>query len=105
MPDSDLTFIREYSLMIDSIKGWFQFDAALLFWAYNQLIAAEGVTGHVLEIGVHHGRSAIATASLRGDGKLFHAIDLFDELQSQNQSGSGQGNRKAFLKNMQTFHD
>ena len=33
------------------------------------------------------------------------AVDLFDELQTENVSGSGLGNREAFLSNMRRLHD
>ncbi len=73
--------------------------------AYNQVIAEADLAGDVLEIGVHHGLSAIGTAALRGSGGRFVAVDLFDDLQSQNVSGSGLGNRTRFIDNMSRFHD
>ena len=57
------------------------------------------------EIGVHHGLSAIGVAALRGEGHRFVAIDLFGELQAQNTSGSGNGDREHFIANMQQFHE
>jgi predicted O-methyltransferase YrrM len=96
-------FLQDCFARIDTIHGWFQPSAALLFMAYQQVIAPTVSPGHVLEIGVHHGRSAIAVAALRGPGKQFYAIDLFDELQEKNISGSGLGNRATFLRNMKAF--
>lgn len=72
---------------------------------YNQLVAAKGISGDVFEIGVHHGKSAIAIASLRGAGRRFFATDLFEELQTQNISNSGLGNKEAFLRNMKAFFE
>jgi len=95
-------FLQSYLDAFPSIQGFFTFDAALMFMAYNQLNRA---TGDVLEIGVHHGLSAIAVGALAGAGRHFVAVDLFDELQDRNQSRSGAGNRQAFLQNMQTFFD
>ena len=63
-----------------ALPGWFHQDAALLFMAYNQLIADQGLTGNTLEIGVYHGKSAIAVASLRDESGTFTAIDPFDAL-------------------------
>src|SRR5215831_19831305 len=74
-----------------SLPGWFQQDAALMFMAYNQLIADQGLTGNTLEIGVYHGKSAIAVAALRDDRATFTAIDAFDGLQSQGGSSSDVG--------------
>jgi hypothetical protein len=96
------SFLLRYLDAFHSIEGWFQYDAALLFMAYHQLAAAHGVAGDTLEIGVHHGLSAIATAALR-TGR-FHAVDLFEELQTQNVSDSGGGDRAVFESNMRRFY-
>lgn len=98
-------FLQTYLDAFPSIQGFFTFDAALMFMAYNQLIRSEQIAGDVLEIGVHHGLSAIGVGSLAGPGRRFVAVDLFDELQDHNQSRSGAGNRAAFLQNMQRFFD
>lgn len=98
------SFFQEYLQAFNRIEGWFSFDAALLFTAYNQLIAAHGIRGDVLEIGLYHGLSAIATAALRGPGKVFYAVDLFEKMQDQNVSRSGIGNRQLFERNMERFY-
>jgi hypothetical protein len=98
-------FLTRYLGAFRDIPGWFSPDACLIFMAYHQLLAAEGVLGDVLEIGVHHGLSAIGVAALRGDGRRFVAVDLFEELQSHNVSGSGLGNRAGFIRNMGRFYD
>jgi predicted O-methyltransferase YrrM len=96
-------FLHSYLDAFGRIQGWFSPDAALMFMAYNQLIASTGISHNVLEIGVHHGLSAIAVASLRGENGLFFGVDLFEDLQSKNVSCSGQGNKAVFLSNMKTF--
>jgi len=96
------SFLLRYLEAFHSIEGWFQFDAALLFMAYNQLAAAHGVRGDTIEIGVHHGLSAIAVAALAA--RRFYAVDLFEELQSQNVSRSGGGSRATFESNMRRFY-
>jgi hypothetical protein len=96
-------FLQTYLDTFPSIQGFFTFDAALVFMAYNELIRAERISGDTLEIGVHHGLSAIAIGALTGPGRRFVAVDLFDEMQDHNQSRSGAGNRPAFLHNMQAF--
>ncbi len=98
------SFLQAYLEAFHDIEGWFQFDAALLFMAYCQLLRDRGIAGNVLEIGVHHGLSAIAVASLRGPGKSMYAVDLFEKLQDQNVSGSGAGNRAIFVRNMGRFY-
>jgi hypothetical protein len=70
---------------------------------YNQILTRHGLAGDVLEIGVHHGLSSIAVASLRGSGARLYAVDLFEDLQGLNLSRSGAGNRKTFEDNMRSF--
>lgn len=97
------SFLESYFGAFDRIEGWFSPDAALMFMAYNEIIAAHEIAGDVLEVGVHHGLSTIAIASIRRDGAELVAIDLFDELQEQNVSGSGSGSRAHFVRNMTEF--
>jgi hypothetical protein len=97
------SFLESYFGAFDRIEGWLSPDAALMFMAYNQVIAAHDIAGDVLEIGVHHGLSALALAAMRRDGAQLVAIDLFDELQAQNVSGSGSGSRARFVQNMREF--
>jgi predicted O-methyltransferase YrrM len=96
-------FLSSYFEKFDSIQGFFSRDAALMFMGYNQLINSQGVSGHVLEIGVHHGLSAITIASLAGHGQKFIAVDLFEDRQDSNVSASGSGSQHEFLRNMRTF--
>jgi hypothetical protein len=100
----ELSFLQRYLEAFRTIEGWFTYDAALLFMAYNELIARQGIAGDVLEIGVHDGLSAIATASLRGPGKRFYAVDLFEQMQEQNVSCSGAGNQAIFDQNMRQYY-
>ena len=51
-------FLSRYLNAFHGIPGWFSPDACLIFMAYHQLLADEGLSGDVLEIGVHHGLSA-----------------------------------------------
>jgi hypothetical protein len=96
-------FLESYFGAFDRIEGWFSRDAALMFMAYNEVLAAHGVAGDVLEIGVHHGLSTVALAAMRRDGAQLVAVDLFDELQAKNVSGSGSGSRAHFERNMRAF--
>jgi hypothetical protein len=96
-------FLEPYFAAFDRIEGWFSRDAALMFMAYNEVIAAHDIAGDVVEIGVHHGLSALALAAIRRDGAQLVAIDLFDELQARNVSGSGSGSRAHFVRNMSEF--
>ena len=93
-------FLRRYFERMPSMPGWFFPDAAVMFMAYNQLASARAASGNTLEIGVFHGRSAIAVASLRGQSGTFTAIDVFDDLQARDGSSHDVGLRGAFLANM-----
>ncbi|MGH9646084.1 MAG: class I SAM-dependent methyltransferase [Bryobacteraceae bacterium] len=98
------SFLQRYLQSFHRIEGWFEFDAALLFMKYSQLAFKDGERSNVLEIGVHHGLSTIAIAALRGTGKQLTAIDLFEDQQKKNVSGSGSGDRGRFEKNMHEFY-
>jgi Methyltransferase domain len=74
----DSLFLQRYFDAFDRIEGWFSPDAALMFMAYAGLNRSNGIAGHVLEIGVFHGLSAIALAALRGQDARFVAVDLFE---------------------------
>ena len=76
-------FLESYMAAFDRIEGWFSPDAALMFMAYNEVISAHEVTGNMLEIGVHHGLSAIALSAMRNDGAQLVAVDLFEQLQER----------------------
>ena len=42
-------FLERYLAAFGRIEGWFSPDACLMFMAYNQLVADEGLSGDVLE--------------------------------------------------------
>jgi hypothetical protein len=93
-------FLRRYFERLPSMPGWFFPDAALMFMAYNQLVAERIELGNTLEIGVFQGKSAIAVASLRGVSGTFTAIDVFDDLHARDGSADDVGLKGAFLANM-----
>jgi hypothetical protein len=93
-------FLRRYFERLDSLPGWFLPDAAVMFMAYNQLASQRVAPLHTLEIGVFHGKSAIAVASLRGDSGTFTAIDVFNDLSSRDGSPHDVGIKGSFLANM-----
>ena len=64
-----------------------------MFMAYSQLARRTGVRGNTLEIGVYHGKSAIAVASLRGEVRDVTAIDVFDDLQARDGSSDDVGHQ------------
>src|SRR5580704_3323649 len=99
------SFLQAYLQAFHRIDGWFSYDAALLFMAYNQLNAAHGIAGDVLEIGVYQGLSAITVAHLRGAGRRMTAIDMFETRVTDAAYGSGKAYRELFEANMRAFHE
>jgi predicted O-methyltransferase YrrM len=97
------SFLQSYFDAFHRISGWFVFDAALMFMAYNQLIAAGGISGDTLEIGVYYGLSAIAVATLRGPQRRMYAVDLFEELGPNEAYGAGKSYREKFEEHMRGF--
>jgi hypothetical protein len=97
---TDTGALRGYFERMNSLPGWFLPDAALMFMAYKQLLPDGVQPDNTLEIGVYHGKSAIAVASLRGAAGTFTAIDVFDDLQSRDGSSRDVGIKSAFLANM-----
>ena len=97
-------FLQSYLAGFHRIYGWFSFDAALMFMAYNQLNREAGISGDVLEIGVYHGLSSIAVAALRGDSRRLYAIDLFEELGTNEAYGAGASYRQKFEENVKSFY-
>jgi hypothetical protein len=61
------SFLKRYRSAFDTIQGMFSFEAALLIMAYAQLAADHYARADTLEIGVHHGLSAVAVACMRGE--------------------------------------
>lgn len=93
--------LRAYRDAFASIHGAFAMDAALLFFAYAGL---NDVRGSVLEIGVHHGLSAIAVAALRADGGSMVAVDTFGASDDVVASGGMSADQRTFRSNMSRFH-
>jgi hypothetical protein len=96
----DTGTVRRQVERMNALPGWFLPDAALMFMAYHQLAADRVAPGNTLEIGVYHGKSSIAVASLRGEAGLFTAIDVFDDLQARDGSSHDVGLKSAYLANM-----
>lgn len=87
------------------IHGAFTVDAALLFFAYGELLAESGVSGSVLEIGVHQGLSAIAVAALRGPRGRVVAVDTFGASRDITASGGMSSDERTFRADLARFHD
>jgi hypothetical protein len=100
MPDLDL---RIYAGAFGLIHGAFTMDAALLFFAYSGVNDAP--RGAVVEIGVHHGLSAIAVAALRARTATMIAVDTFGPAADASVSGGMSADLETFTRNMSRFYD
>lgn len=93
--------LREYAGAFGAVHGAFTMDAALLFFAYASLAERRG---HVMEIGVHQGLSAIAVAALRAEGARLVAIDTFGASADATASGGMSADERTFRANIARFH-
>ena len=85
------------------VDGWLTPLGVLFIDALEAEQRRLGVHGHVAEIGVHHGKLFIQLSLLRRDGENAVAVDLFED-QDLNIDHSGQGDRAAFLGNVNRWH-
>jgi len=76
-----------------------------LLYSYILLIQQKSnIDGNIVEIGVHHGKSFILLSILSNpESEKCVAIDLFEDLQSENIDQSGSGNRQIFMGNLRRF--
>ena len=85
-----------------SVGGWASprlFERVILLDKLQQQL---GITGHVGEIGVHHGKLFILLYLLRRASEKGIAIDLFEE-QELNVDKSGKGDRSIFIDNVKNL--
>lgn len=85
-----------------SVDGWLSRLDGTIIATLGACQAADGVTGSVGEIGVHHGRLFILLALMLAPGERGFAIDLFED-QDANIDASGFGDKAAFLRNLKRF--
>ena len=88
----------KYLALAGDIEGWFSRMSATAIEYFHKAQSQLGIHGDMLEIGVHHGKSAMFFLAMRRPGELVHLNDLFDD-QESNTSRSGQGNKDIFLAN------
>ncbi len=84
---------------IQNIEGWFSKEAGLFIALLDEFQIAQKISGDIFEIGVHHGKSTIFFSHLLGKSENINVCDVF-ELQGDNLSNSGKGNKHIFLKNI-----
>lgn len=83
------------------VDGWLARCDGEIFARLLEAQLSNGMTGAIVEIGVHHGKSFIPMA-LSNDGRLCYAIDIFGR-QELNTDISGCGDREIFTRNLTKF--
>jgi hypothetical protein len=86
------------------VEGWMPPGAADMIVAMSHAQQKFQVTGHVAEIGVHHGKLFILLCLLRAEGEWSVAVDLFGD-QDRNIDASGEGDREKLLENLRRYAD
>jgi hypothetical protein len=86
------------------VNGWLHHDAISMVRAVAVEQTRAGITGHVAEIGVHHGRLFILLYLLSGPDEKGLAIDLFGR-QELNADHSGGGDLGKFRDNLARHAD
>ena len=82
------------------IDGWLEPEAGYLFAMLDEAQRAHGIEGDAVEIGVHHGKSAVLLGSMldRSTERLI-VCDVFGA-QESNPTESGRGERDTFMSNV-----
>ncbi|MFN2386936.1 MAG: class I SAM-dependent methyltransferase [Thermoanaerobaculia bacterium] len=89
-----------YIRRMDEVQGWFSEGAAHTFCLIQDLQRRHGVEGDIVEIGVHHGRSALLMSCFVDlEREWLYLNDIFED-QAANLSRSGAGDRDAFLTHL-----
>jgi hypothetical protein len=83
----------------EKVSGWLNSGAALATFLLSDWQVRAGITGHVAEIGVHHGKYFILLALLRQPSEMAVAIDVFGD-QALNVDSSGLGDYDIFVANI-----
>jgi hypothetical protein len=94
--------VRRYLGETKDVQGWFFPVDAYLFGLIDEIQRREDLRGHLFEIGVHHGKTAIFLARMARDGELLGVCDVFEQ-QELNRDHSGEGSRDVFLRNLRAL--
>jgi len=86
------------------VEGWVDPESFDVVRTLSDVQTADGVTGSVVEIGVHHGRLFIGLQLLVPPGTPAVAIDVFEN-QAANTDLSGKGDRARFEANVRRWGD
>jgi SAM-dependent methyltransferase len=84
------------------IEGWVSPDHGPMLALIGQIQTDQGITGHVGEIGVYHGKFLIGLSHIAGAGAKVTALDVFED-QAKNIDGAGQGDLAQLKSNIERY--
>ncbi len=84
------------------VEGWVLDIQRTYLKLIDALQREAGITGHVAEIGVFHGKFLLALASLLTPGGKVTALDVFDD-QDKNIDGAGVGSLDKLMQNVSAY--
>ncbi|AMA08424.1 class I SAM-dependent methyltransferase [Picosynechococcus sp. PCC 73109] len=84
------------------VAGWLQRVDAEIIGSILEFQCKQNITGGLVEIGVHHGKSFIPLCMALKKNELALCIDIFDD-QSKNLDLSGKGDFNLFQKNLSMY--
>lgn len=101
-PGRDRAYLKYALVGQRLVEGWLRQPGLILIDTIDRLQREQAITGHVAEIGVHHGRLFILLSMLRRDDENAVALDLFEN-QHLNVDASGMGDRGRFMANLRKW--
>ncbi|MFY1694917.1 MULTISPECIES: class I SAM-dependent methyltransferase [unclassified Solwaraspora] len=99
LPDLKANYLRTG---FHRVHGWLNPSTAVYLSGIETAQRADGITGDVAEIGIHHGKSFLCLALALPTDQRAVAIDVFGD-QSANVDRSGYGDRDTFEQNLATY--
>lgn len=94
--------LSKYFASFNEVEGWLSPTTALMMAETVIFQGQEGISGQIIELGIHHGKSFLPLAIASSSADDLVAIDCFEH-QEFNVDFSGSGNRDIFIENMARF--
>ncbi len=94
---------NKYLENFENIEGWFDMNMLKILQHIDKYQKEKGITGSIVEIGVHHGKSFIPLYLLKKKDEFALAIDCFEN-QKFNYDSSGKGDCSIFMKNIKKYN-
>lgn len=102
MPDTN-HYLKSYARRnYKKVNGWLGSDTISQLIQIDGIQRKLGLSGHVGEIGVHHGKLFILLYLLAQQGEQAIAVDIFEQ-QALNVDKSGKGSLQVLERNLETF--